>query len=79
MDSKDLTEKTEGKGVRGMAGGADDLVSKSTAGKTGAPADKKHISLLAVAAVAVALNIEFTSAGNGPPEADSTVGNIVCF
>jgi hypothetical protein len=79
MDSRDLIEKTGGKGVRGMAGGADDLVSKSAAGKTGVPADKKNIGPMAAAAVAVALNIEFTSAGNGPPEADSTVGNIVCF
>ena len=79
MESKNMIEKPEDKGVRGTAKGPDDLVSKSTAGKTGAPADKKHISPLAVAAVAVALNIEFTSAGNGPPEADSTTGNIVCF
>jgi len=79
MKSGNLTEKTEGKGLKGTAKSSDDLVSKSTAGKTGAPADKKHISPLVVAAVAVALNIEFTSAGNGPSEADSTVGNIVCF
>ena len=57
MESKDLIEKTEGKGVRGMAGGADDLVSKSAAGKTGVPADKKHIGPMAAAAVAVALKI----------------------
>ena len=79
MDPKDLFEKTKGQGVRGMAGGADDLVSKSAAGKTGVPADKKHIGPMAAAAVAVALNIEFTSAGNGPPEADSTAENGVCF
>lgn len=57
MDSKNLIQKPKEKGVVGMAGDADDLVSKSIAGKTGVPADKKHISPMAAAAVAVALKI----------------------
>jgi hypothetical protein len=62
MESKDLIEKPEEKGVIVVAGGADDLVSKSTARKTGVPADKKHISPLAAAAIAVALKIHFSAA-----------------
>ena len=57
MELKNLIQKPEEKGVGEMAGGADDLVSESTAGKTGVPADRKHISPLKAAAVAVALKI----------------------
>ncbi len=63
MKSKDLIETPGEKGVRLTAVGADDLLSKSTAWKTGVPADKKHISPLAAAAVAVALNVHFSSTG----------------
>jgi hypothetical protein len=63
MESKNLIEKTEEKDVGEMTGGADDLVSKSTAWKTGVPADKKHISPLKAAAVAVALKIVTAQVG----------------
>jgi|GEM_PF-4748299 len=63
MKSKDLIDKPEEKGARSTAVGADDLLSKSTDWKTGVPADKKQISPLAAAAVAVALDVHFSSAG----------------
>jgi len=61
MESKDLTEKMDGKGVRGMAAGSDDLISKSTGREAGVTADRKHVSQMAAAAVAVALNMHFSS------------------
>jgi hypothetical protein len=61
MEPKDLTEKMDGKGVRGMAVGSDDLMSKSTGREAGVTADRKNISQMAAAAVAVALNINFSS------------------
>ena len=63
MDSKDMIETLGEKGARSTAVGADALLSKATAWKTGVPADKKQISPLAAAAVAVALNVHFSSAG----------------
>ncbi|MDP3284132.1 MAG: hypothetical protein Q8M56_06865 [Desulfobacterales bacterium] len=62
MNSKNLIQKHEGKGVGEITGGADDLVSKSIAGKTGVPADRKRISPLKAAAVAVALKVHFSAA-----------------
>ncbi|RPH49167.1 MAG: hypothetical protein EHM85_14825 [Desulfobacteraceae bacterium] len=61
MRSGYLNENIKGKGLNETAEGAEKLMSKSTCREAVVPADKEHTGPKAVAAVAIALDIHFSS------------------